>query len=88
MVLHEVDASAVRRLEIFYEELELLNDKVRRLAQKEVPGAAEIYRRNQDALRLCERLRGRWLSHPGGALEETARALRESQDLLDRLAES
>lgn len=77
-----------RQLDRNHEELELLNDKVRRLMLDGVPGAAELYRRNRELLKQCERSRLQRAARNVKVGDLTAEALRESQELLDRIAAS
>ena len=82
----EHGSSDDRRLDRNYEELELLNDKVRRLMLDGVQGAAELYRRNRELLKQCERSRLQKAALTVKVSDLTAEALRESHELLDRSA--
>lgn len=75
-----------RRLDRNYEELELLNDKVRSLMLRGVPGAAELYHRNKDLLKHCERSRLQKTERHVDVGALAGRALVESQELLDQAA--
>ena len=75
-----------RRLDRNYEELELLNDKVRSLMLRGVPGAADLYRRNKDLLKHCERSRLQKSERHVEVGALAGQALIESQELLDQAA--
>jgi len=77
-----------RRLDRNYEELEVLNDGVRRLMLFGEPGAAELYRKNRELLKQCERFRGKKVAQRGDVAEHASRALIEGRELLERASSS
>ena len=85
---HSTAGPSNRRLDRNYEELEVLNDGVRRLMLVGVPGAAELYRKNRELLKQCERFRGKKVAQSGQVAEHASRALIESRELLERASSS